>query len=301
MEARWPGWRCGDGRLGRDRDGAHKWPAASCGPGGEQEIADEEARESQPIRSPPTARAASPVRAPLMKNKDGFHYAYDAQGDVGSTKLLQCYTGLVRSLAVARMTEGASVTTEPMVKSGKQPSTDTEATSRSKRGRSSWLQLLQVGPRTVGLARQAQRTEPGRPVPTLGRSPWPLVQAAVDDMFLSVGRICGQADARKPTPIRSSPSSTSPSRRSNVPGSKPTRGCCSQRLRRSRGPGSPTAAVRRCGSSTCRSRATSCCPRGSRGRMRWRADGANDVADATCAPRRPCPPMDRGDPRCRRR
>src|ERR1039458_590890 len=81
-----------------------------------------------------------------------------------------------------------------------QPPTDTEATSRSNRSRSNWLELLQVGPRTVGFARQAQRTTPGSPVPTLGRSPWPLVQAAVDDMFLSVGRIRGEADARKLDP-----------------------------------------------------------------------------------------------------
>ena len=90
--------------------------------------------------------------------------------------------------------------TEPVMNSDEQPPTDTEATSRSNRSRSNWLQLLQVGPRTVGFARQAQRTTPGSPVPTLGRSPWPLVQAAVDDMFLSVGRIRGQADARKLDP-----------------------------------------------------------------------------------------------------
>ncbi len=55
-----------------------------------------------------------------------------------------------------------------------------------------WLQLAQVLPRTIGFARRASRPAPGSPVPALGRSPLPLAQAAVDDLFVSIAALRGR-------------------------------------------------------------------------------------------------------------
>lgn len=80
------------------------------------------------------------------------------------------------------------MTAGPETLSDPEPPSSAVGTSRWE-----WLQLLQVVPRTVGFGRRATRATPGRPVPALRRSPWPLVQAAVDDAFVSVARLRGRA------------------------------------------------------------------------------------------------------------
>ncbi|MFN8037322.1 MAG: hypothetical protein U0V73_15480 [Acidimicrobiia bacterium] len=59
-----------------------------------------------------------------------------------------------------------------------------------------WLQLLQVVPRTVRFAHRARRPEPGSPVPPLTWRSWPLVQASLDDLFVSIGRLRGAPATR---------------------------------------------------------------------------------------------------------
>ena len=68
---------------------------------------------------------------------------------------------------------------------------DSEPPSAVAASRWEWLQLLQVGPRTVAFGRRARRATPG-PVPPLRRSPVPLLEAAVDDAFISVMRLRGR-------------------------------------------------------------------------------------------------------------
>ena len=56
-----------------------------------------------------------------------------------------------------------------------------------------WLRLLHVFPRTLVFAAKASRARPGRPVPALRRSAWPVAQAAADDLFVSVAYLRARA------------------------------------------------------------------------------------------------------------